>query len=49
MPIHIIIGEKNLKEGKAEIKIRKSNKRIIVPVSDMEKQVRELIKELTPA
>ncbi|MBI3585171.1 MAG: proline--tRNA ligase [Nitrospinae bacterium] len=49
IPIQIIIGEKNLKEGKAEIKIRKSNKRIIVPVSDMEKQVREVIKELTPA
>ncbi|MBI5749859.1 MAG: proline--tRNA ligase [Nitrospinae bacterium] len=49
IPIQIIIGEKNLKEGKAEIKIRKSNKRIIVPVSDMEKQVRGLIKELTPA
>lgn len=49
MPIHIIIGEKNLKEGKAEIKIRKDSKRIIAPLADIEKQVRELIKELTPA
>lgn len=49
IPIQIIIGEKNLKEGKAEIKIRKDGKRIIAPLSDIEKQVRELIDELTPA
>ena len=49
IPIQIIIGEKNLKEGKVEIKIRKDGKRIVAPLSDMEKQVKELIKELTPA
>ncbi|HBA26699.1 MAG TPA: proline--tRNA ligase [Nitrospinae bacterium] len=49
IPIQIIIGEKNLKDGKAEMKIRKDGKRIIAPLSDIENQVKELIKELTPA
>jgi prolyl-tRNA synthetase len=48
IPIQIIIGEKNLKDGNVEIKIRKDGKRIIAPLSDIEKKVRELIKELTP-
>ena len=46
IPIQIIIGEKNLKEGKAEIKIRKDGKRITVPLSDVEREVRILIKQL---
>src|SRR3990167_3318211 len=41
IPIQIIIGEKNLKDGKAEMKIRKDGKRIIAPLSDIENQVKE--------
>jgi prolyl-tRNA synthetase len=46
IPIQVIIGEKNLKDGKAEIKIRKDGRRIITPVSDINNEVVKLIKEL---
>ncbi|MBI3599628.1 MAG: proline--tRNA ligase [Nitrospinae bacterium] len=46
IPIQIIVGEKNLKEGKAEIKVRKDGRRVIIPVSDIKNEVVGLIKEL---
>ncbi len=46
IPIQIIIGEKNLKDGKAEIKVRRDGRRIIAPVSDMKDEIMGLIKEL---
>ncbi len=49
MPIHIIIGEKNLKDNKVEIKVRKDGRRIIIPLTDIKDTVAGLIKELTPA
>ena len=49
MPIHIIIGEKNLKDNKVEIKVRKDGRRIIIPLIDIKDTVAGLIKELTPA
>ena len=49
MPIHIIIGEKNMKDNKVEIKVRKDGRRIIIPLIDIKDTVAGLIKELTPA
>jgi prolyl-tRNA synthetase len=43
IPVQIIIGEKNLKDSKVEIKIRKDGRRIITPVSDVESEVKGLI------
>jgi len=45
IPVQIIIGEKNLKDSKVEIKIRKDGRRIITPISDVESEVRRLIRE----
>lgn len=47
IPIQIIVGEKNLKDHRVEIKIRKDGNRIITPLSDTKNEVRRLIKELT--
>ena len=49
IPIHIIIGEKNMKDNKVEIKVRKDGRRIIIPLIDIKDTVAGLIKELTPA
>ncbi|MEK6589693.1 MAG: proline--tRNA ligase [Nitrospinota bacterium] len=47
IPIQIIVGEKNLKDHRVEIKIRKDGNRIITPLSDIKNEVRRLIKEFT--
>ncbi|MFO7444872.1 MAG: proline--tRNA ligase [Ignavibacteriaceae bacterium] len=44
IPLQVIIGEKNLKENKAEIKVRKSGERISVELSDLNQKVKELSK-----
>lgn len=46
IPLQIIIGERGLKEGLCEIKIRKSGERIKVPPGDIHKMVKEKLKEL---
>ncbi len=43
IPIHLIIGEKNLKTGNAEIKIRESGERIIINKEDALSKIFELI------
>ncbi|MCB0728144.1 MAG: proline--tRNA ligase [Ignavibacteriae bacterium] len=45
IPLQVIIGEKNLKEGNVEIKIRRSGERIILKKEDAVNKVMELIKE----
>ncbi|MBV6479452.1 MAG: Proline--tRNA ligase [Ignavibacteria bacterium] len=44
IPIQVIIGEKNLKEGNAEIKIRKTGERLIVKIDDTMNKVSEFLK-----
>lgn len=43
MPIQVIIGEKKLKENKAEIKIRKTDERFDVELKDLMGKVKELL------
>lgn len=43
MPIQVIIGEKKLKENKAEIKIRKTDERFEVELKDLMGKVKELL------
>lgn len=43
MPIQIVIGEKKLKDSKAEVKIRKSTERFDVELSDLINKVKELL------
>lgn len=45
IPIQIIIGEKNYKNGNAEIKIRKTGERILVSLDNLYNKVFELIDE----
>ena len=42
----VILGEKNLKEGNVELKIRKTGERIIVKKEDAVNKVLELINDL---
>lgn len=44
IPVQLIIGEKNLKEGNAEIKIRSTGERIIINKEDVISKTMELIK-----
>jgi prolyl-tRNA synthetase len=44
MPLQVIVGEKNLANGKVEIKIRKSGERILVEADQVASKVRELLK-----
>lgn len=43
MPIQIVIGEKKLKENKAEVKIRKTDERFDIDTGDILSKVRELL------
>jgi|WetSurMetagenome_2_1015567.scaffolds.fasta_scaffold56176_2 prolyl-tRNA synthetase len=45
IPIQVIIGEKNFKNGNAEIKIRKTGERILVPLNNLNEKVLELVNE----
>ncbi|MBL8008189.1 MAG: proline--tRNA ligase [Ignavibacteria bacterium] len=45
IPVQLIIGEKNLKEGNVEIKIRKSGERIISRKEDAVNKILEIVKE----
>lgn len=46
IPVQLIIGEKNLKEGNVEIKIRKTGERLIVKREDAAGKIQELLTEL---
>jgi len=43
MPVHIIVGEKKLNEGKVEIKIRKSNERFEVELEKIIVKLKEVL------
>jgi prolyl-tRNA synthetase len=45
IPVQVIIGEKNYKNGNAEIKIRKTGERILVPLDNLYNKVIDLINE----
>ncbi|MEW6196840.1 MAG: proline--tRNA ligase [Bacteroidota bacterium] len=43
MPIQVIVGEKNLKEGKVEVKLRSTNEKQIIELSQLKDKLKELI------
>lgn len=43
MPVQIVIGEKKLKDGKCEIKIRRSGERFEVEINNVQKKINELL------
>ncbi len=43
MPVQIIVGEKNLKDGKIELKLRTTNEKQIVELSELIGKLKELI------
>ena len=45
IPLQVIVGEKNLKEGNVEIKIRRSGERIILKKEDAVEKIIKLISE----
>ena len=45
MPIQVVIGEKKLKENRAEIKIRKTDERFDVELSELMTKVKELLNQ----
>jgi prolyl-tRNA synthetase len=45
-PIQILVSEKNLKDGKIEIKIRRTNERIFVDSQNVVNKVKNIIEEL---
>jgi prolyl-tRNA synthetase len=46
IPVQLIVGEKNLKEGNVEIKIRRTGGRVIVNKDDAVNKIQELLKEI---
>jgi prolyl-tRNA synthetase len=42
MPVQVIVGEKNLKDKKAEVKLRTNNEKCIVELSGLTKKLKEL-------
>jgi len=46
MPIQVIVGEKNLKKGLVEIKLRKTDERQLVKIEECAEQVQALIEKL---
>ncbi|MEJ5351013.1 MAG: proline--tRNA ligase [Melioribacteraceae bacterium] len=45
MPLQIIVGEKNLKNGYVEIKIRKSGEKLIVPIVEIKEKIKSLLEQ----
>ncbi len=43
MPLQIIVGEKNLKNGNVEIKIRKSGEKLTVPTTELKEKIKNLL------
>ncbi len=46
MPIHLIVGEKHLKDGNVEIKVRETGERVIARVEDAITTTREILTRL---
>jgi prolyl-tRNA synthetase len=47
MPVHVIVGEKHLKDGNVEIKIRATGERKVVKIEDALATVQEMLEELS--
>lgn len=45
LPVHVIVGDKNLKDGKIELKLRRSGERMLVDKADVISKVKELLKK----
>ena len=45
MPVQIVIGEKKLRDGKCEVKIRKTSERSDVELSELRNKLKEIINE----
>jgi prolyl-tRNA synthetase len=45
MPVQVIVGDKKLKDNKAEVKIRRTGERFDVELSDLVEKMKEIIKE----
>jgi len=45
VPLQVIVGEKNLKNGNIEVKIRKTGERMLVPVTDFFDKISLLVNE----
>jgi prolyl-tRNA synthetase len=45
IPIHVVIGEKNLKEGKVEIKDRRTKEAEKVDIEEIAERIKEMIRE----
>ncbi|RJP73194.1 MAG: proline--tRNA ligase [Ignavibacteriales bacterium] len=43
MPLQIVVGEKNLKDGKVEIKVRKTNEKSVVALDSLHDKIKELL------
>ncbi len=43
MPVQIIVGERNAKEGKVELKIRKTDERFTVSVNELKSKLKEIL------
>ncbi|MAT38708.1 MAG: proline--tRNA ligase [Ectothiorhodospiraceae bacterium] len=46
MPVNVIVGEKHLKDGNVEIKIRETGERKITPIDDVAAVCKQLVDEL---
>jgi len=43
MPVHVIVGDKKLKDNKAEVKIRRTGERFDVELSELVEKIKEIL------
>jgi len=43
MPVQVVVGEKNLKEGKVEIKLRSTNEKQSIELVHLQAKLKELL------
>ena len=43
MPVQVIVGDKKLKDNKAEVKIRRTGERFDVEISDLQNKIEEYL------
>lgn len=46
LPLQIVVGQKNLKDGKVEIKVRRTGERIVVNVTDLLSSISDIYSKL---
>jgi prolyl-tRNA synthetase len=44
MPVQVIVGEKNMKENKVEVKVRKTGEKFVIGINELYAKVEELLK-----